>query len=138
MARGDPAGGSLDAVDPPAWGPAPHDATDLVARCYELRAKPLARFSIDDLRVMIGQQVGLPHLLPLALRRLQENPLAEGEYYPGDLLTAVLSVDEDFWWDHPDLWLEVNDVLDALEDSIRQLSGAIERFRHIVQTPERH
>jgi hypothetical protein len=44
----------------------------------------------------------------------------------------VLSVDEDFWWEHPDLWLDVSYLVDALDSTMCELSGAIERFRAIT------
>ncbi len=44
---------TLDTVDPPAWGPAPPDATLLIKRCHELRTKPLIDFTVEDLRIMI-------------------------------------------------------------------------------------
>jgi len=47
---------TLDTVDPPAWGPAPPDATPLTTRCHELRTKPLRDFTVEDLRIMIGEQ----------------------------------------------------------------------------------
>ena len=50
---------TLDTVDPPAWGPAPPDATLLIKRCHELRTKPLIDFTAEDLRIMFGQQVAL-------------------------------------------------------------------------------
>nr|WP_095876306.1 contact-dependent growth inhibition system immunity protein [Streptomyces sp. TLI_235] len=41
------------------------------------------------LRLLIGQGVGLPHLVPLALDLLERDPAAEGGLFPGDLLDAV-------------------------------------------------
>lgn len=35
--------------------------------------------------------------MPLAIKRLQSDPLAEGDYYPGDLLCAVLCVSPIYW-----------------------------------------
>ena len=40
---------SLDALDP-AVEFAPTDATTLMERCHELRAKPISDFSVEDLR----------------------------------------------------------------------------------------
>ena len=93
---------TLDTVDPPAWGPAPPDATLLIKRCHELRTKPLIDFTVEDLRIMIEQRVALDRLVPLALRRLKPEPLAQGDYYPGDLLASVLRVDTAFWERSPD------------------------------------
>jgi CDI immunity proteins len=58
---------TLDTVDPPAWGPAPPEATTLIKRCHELRTKPLIDFTDEDLRTMIDQRVALDRLVPLAL-----------------------------------------------------------------------
>ena len=61
----------------------------LVVTCHQLWRKPLNEFSIEDLRIMIGQQMGLEFLVPQALEILGREPLAEGELYRGDLLSAV-------------------------------------------------
>ena len=52
---------------------------------------------------MIGQNIGLDYLMPIAIEQLQRNPLAAGDFYPGDLLEKVLQVQADFWLTHPDL-----------------------------------
>lgn len=42
----------------------------------------------------------LPYLVPLAVQVLQDNPLADGAFFEGDLLEAVLKrPDEYFEWD---------------------------------------
>ncbi|WP_370418757.1 contact-dependent growth inhibition system immunity protein [Streptomyces sp. QH1-20] len=43
------------------------------------------------MRLLIGRDVGLAHLLPLALEVLRGDPMAEGDMYEGDLLSAVLT-----------------------------------------------
>jgi hypothetical protein len=75
--------------------------TDLVARCEALWDKPLQDFSIEDLRTVVGQQIGLPWVVPLALTQLTKNLFSEGGYYAGDLLTSVLRVESDYWQAHP-------------------------------------
>ena len=54
------------------------DNTFLVRRCAELRRKPLAEFTAENLRIMLGQEIGVPVLLPLAIQVLLREPLAEG------------------------------------------------------------
>lgn len=39
------------------WGDPEPDASSLVKRCTRLRRKPLAEFTADDLRVMLGQHI---------------------------------------------------------------------------------
>ena len=60
--------------------------------------------------MLIGQEIGVEHLMPLALEMLRENPLAEGDCYPGDLLVNVLSVTEVFWQQNPDWQAEVASI----------------------------
>jgi hypothetical protein len=68
-------------------------------------------FTVEDLRIMIGQKIGLLHLLPLAIKILKHDPLAEGDYYPGDLLTSVIRA-ESFLASFPDLLRSVLDLAD--------------------------
>jgi hypothetical protein len=84
----------IDGVD---RGDPPPDSSFLVRRCTELRRKPLDRFTVEDLRIMLGQQEAVPILLPLAVDMLTDNPLAEGDFYPGDLLLTVLRLPASTW-----------------------------------------
>src|ERR1700674_4972099 len=81
------------------WGEATYDS-DLVTECHRLRRVPLRDFKAEDLRIMIGQHIGLELLVPLALEQLREEPFAEGDYFPGDLLVSVLSANAGFWHAH--------------------------------------
>jgi hypothetical protein len=88
---------TIEEVEGSRWpDPAP-DATFLIRRCLELGRKPLGEFTTEDLRIMIGQQMALPVLLPLAVTVLADNPLAEGDFYPGDLLHAVVRLPQAAW-----------------------------------------
>jgi len=71
--------------------------------------------------VLIGQNIGLRWLIPLALERLIEDPLAEGDFFPGDLLCAVLRADEDYWRANPRLHSTVASIAE------KALSLAAER-----------
>lgn len=46
---------------------------------------------------MLGQEVGVHTLLPRAVQMLLEDPLVEGDYYPGDLLAVVLRLPDPAW-----------------------------------------
>ena len=122
---------TLDTVDPPAWGPAPPDATFLIKRCHELRTKPLRDFTVEDLRIMIGQQIALNRLVPLALDRLRIDPLSEGDGYPVDLLASVLRADATVWEWSPDLTVEMRKLAESLHerpDLDRELRELIRAF----------
>lgn len=69
----------------------------------------------EDLRVLLLQQESLDVLVPIALNHLEQNPLAEGDFYPGDLLTAVLKIPPANWQQHPDQRSRVSAVVRAVE-----------------------
>lgn len=93
---------SLQQLDGKDWGEPSYDS-HLVTECHRLRRVPLCEFTVEDLRIMIGQQFSLEYLIPLALEQLRAEPLAEGAFYPGDLLEAVLRAGGQFWQQYPEL-----------------------------------
>jgi hypothetical protein len=82
----------------------------LVTTVHRLRRVPLRQFGVEDLRIMIGQNIGLPYLVPLPIEQMRNDPFAEGDFYPGDLLKSLLTVDLDFWRDHPQWHREIRDI----------------------------
>lgn len=92
---------SLQQLDGQDWGEQTYDS-HLVTECYRLRRVPLSQFTVEDLRIMIGQHICLDYLMPLALEHLRADPFAEGAFYSGDSLLAVLRSGRDIWQQHPD------------------------------------
>ncbi len=121
---------TLDTVDPPAWGPAPPDAPALIKRCHELRIKPLRDLTVEDLRIMVGQQVALVRLVPMALERLRPDSQGEDDAYPADLLASVLSVDTAFWERSPDSDVELRKLVEGARERFNLAPG----LRELVET----
>jgi hypothetical protein len=105
---------TLEELEGEIWGKPPF-ASHLVRTCYALRKKPLKDFTTEDLRIKIGQDESLKYLLPLAIEVLQKNPFADGDYYEGDLLSAVLSVKKVFWNENPEFYNLIEVVLQKAE-----------------------
>ena len=78
-------------------------------------------FTVEDLRIMIGQQIGLQYLVPIALERLEIDPLAEGHCYRGDLLSTVISIDEPFWKARHDLVDRVREIVKRVRVALPDL-----------------
>lgn len=100
---------TLQELDGEDWGEPDFDSY-VVTNCHRLRHVPLKDFTVEDLRLVIGQKFSLEYLVPLALDRLEIDPLAEGAYFEGDLLMNVHRLPQDFWTAHPDLhgrWLKI-------------------------------
>ncbi|MFD7866445.1 contact-dependent growth inhibition system immunity protein [Streptomyces sp. NPDC057682] len=105
------------------------DSSRLVTTAHALRRRPIGELTVEDMRLLIGQHMGLPHLLPLALEVLRENPMAEGHMYEGDLLSAVLTRNPAIWAEFPELGRELNEIVSKLADLPPDLQRKVERFR---------
>ena len=106
---------TLEQIENHHWGNPPADATRLIKTVYDLRHKPVGAMDVEDLRVLLLQQESVDVLVPIALNHLEQNPLAEGDFYPGDLLTAVLKAPRAYWQQHPDQRSRVSAVITAVE-----------------------
>lgn len=104
---------SLQELENCDWGEPTYNS-HLVVTCYKLRHVPLKLFNIENLRIMIGQNIGLKFLVPLALKHLHSHPLAKGEFYPGDLLVALLRVETKFWNQYPDYCKEIHQIVQTV------------------------
>ncbi len=121
-------------MDPPAWGEPEYDSY-LVTTCHRLRRKPLRELSVEDLRILIGQRIGLLWLIPLAVEVLEAEPLAEGDFYPGDLLAAVLRVGPDFWVGEPEWYQRIRSVLSRIPAVPKELNEAVAAFHGSAADP---
>ena len=88
---------------------------------YKLCRTPLNLFDVEDLRFMIGQEIGLEYLIPIAIIELRNNLLAEGDFYEGDLLKNVLSIDKKYWSNN-------SKIKDDLLLIIKEAKSIIEEF----------
>ncbi|WP_393101813.1 contact-dependent growth inhibition system immunity protein [Streptomyces sp. LN325] len=124
---------SLDELERDPWQAPPPDATRLVATAHALRSRPVGTLTVEDLRLLISQDIGLPVLLPLAVEALHDNPLAEGHMYEGDLLCAVLIRTSTVWSTHPELARQLTVIVGALSGLSPDLRSQTERFVGAVQ-----
>jgi contact-dependent growth inhibition (CDI) system CdiI-like immunity protein len=107
----------LEGID---WGEPSYESS-LVITCHRLHKTPLKDFKVEDLRRMIGQQISLTYLAPLALRELCKCPYADGDLYEGALLNAVLGIEAAFWSQRPDLATELITLINGLSDQLVQM-----------------
>jgi hypothetical protein len=115
------------------WKPLePPYPTQLVGSCEKACATPLKDLSASQIRLLVSQKTGLEWLVPLALEILRDNPLIDATNYPGDLLQACLSVDQEFWSKHEGMWSELNGSLDNLDDAVEDLKPHRATFMRFV------
>ncbi|WP_433299204.1 contact-dependent growth inhibition system immunity protein [Actinoplanes sp. CA-030573] len=107
---------SLEEIEDERWGDPPADATRLVTTAYALRKRPVGALDAEGLRLLISQQIGLDTLVPVALDQVEQDPLAEGDFYAGDLLDALIRrVPDSYWQAHEDQRTRVRTVAQALD-----------------------
>lgn len=116
---------SLDELEGIVWGPPAYDS-HLVTNIHRLRRLPLKHYRLEDLRLMIGQQIGVDYLVPRALDHLEAHPLAAGDFYPRDLLASVVRLPKGFWSTHKQL----------IPRAIHAIDGALARVRKVDTSEE--
>lgn len=123
---------TLDQLEASDWGE-PTFSSYVVANSHRLRKKPPREFTPEDLRFMLGQQISLPILMPMALDLLEREPFASGDMYHGALLANALRIDPAFWSAHPGLWYRLNVVVADIDSMARtldeELRPAADAFR---------
>ncbi len=118
---------SLEQLENSKW-PERDLETRIQKRCHELRKIPLAGLQIEDLRLLIGQQIGLKYLVPVALEKLSTDPLAEGDLYPGDLLQSILAVDPAYWSNNKPQWTQLKTILEQHKDLLQDTGLKTDTF----------
>jgi hypothetical protein len=104
---------SLEQLENDFWKNEEEFPSGLVERCYQYRKIPLKDLAVEQLRILIGQNIGLQFLIPLAYEKLKENITAEGDTYPGDLLNAVVRSEKEFWKKNPLLHKAMTELINT-------------------------
>lgn len=120
---------SLESLENNTWPVLSSDeGSYLIKTGNSLRKKQLQDFTTEDLRIMIGQEIGLCFLMPLAIETLTDNLFAEGDMYEGDLLKNVLDVDTKFWDDNKNYWQQVYEIIKDRRQEITNKKFDISKF----------
>lgn len=110
---------SIEKLENEIWPETKHDS-NLVKRCHLLRKIPIEKLTIEDLRILIGQQIGLKFLVSIAIEKLTENILAEGDFYPGDLLNSVTGIDKKYWEENWEQRIMLSAIIKNNQDSLQE------------------
>lgn len=122
---------SLESLEKKTWPTlSSNEASYLINTCNSLRKKQLQDFTTEDLRIMIGQGIGLYFLMPLAIEILKDNLFAEGDYYEGDLLKSVLDVDTNFWDENENYWQQLNELIKTRRQEIKKIKFDLSKFEN--------
>lgn len=112
---------SIETLESQNYGDLATASTSLVEKCLQYVKIPVGELSVEQLRLLIGQEIGLPYLIPLALEILEKDILAEGDFYEGDLLKNVTTVGVDFWNENPEYHAQLKSLISKNLSNIDQL-----------------
>ncbi|WDT87881.1 contact-dependent growth inhibition system immunity protein [Alteromonas sp. 009811495] len=107
----------------------PDFKSSLVVACHQLRKIPLKDLSPENLRLLIGQEIGLNYLVPIALDILEKDLLASGDMYDGDLLCSVARIKSDFWDSNEGLKARALDLTSSITSALETLKEADDLFK---------
>jgi hypothetical protein len=130
-------GPTLHDLEDDDWGEPTYDS-HLVRTVHALRRKQIADFDVEDLRIMLGQSVGVSHLIPLALTHLERDPFVSGHFYPGDLLGVVMAIDAEYWRSHVIEATRIGRVVDRARALLEGRTETEEIKTHLRRLMEAH
>lgn len=125
---------TLTEIEGDDWGRPPYGSY-VVTTCHSLRKKPLNELSDEEIRLAIGQQMSLQYLVPIALERLAENPLAGGDLYEGALYSAVLRTDPAYWQEKPQQWEKANELGEIVVGAVGDRKLRREHQEFVIARP---
>lgn len=111
---------SLETLENNKWPDEKEYVSGLIKRCHEYRKIPVGQLNTGQLRTLIGQQIGLKYLIPVAIDLLENDILVEGDFYPGDLLEAVLKADLKFWNQNKNHRAQILELVEKNIDKIEE------------------
>lgn len=85
-------------------------STPLVEWIRRSWKKPLSSLTDEEIGRLIVQRYGTPYILDLVWIKLQRDPLFEGGYYPGDVLSNLIRWEKEDWNDRPEYEAELKSL----------------------------
>jgi hypothetical protein len=111
---------TLEQLENEIW-PEPDVHTSLIDTCHRLRKIPIDSLRAGDIRMLLGQRIGVRHLAPRAIEILNADPMLDASFFPGDLLAAVLSADDNRYRGFPKLRNQLVSIVSRASRSISEL-----------------
>ncbi|EDP70762.1 hypothetical protein FBALC1_08383 [Flavobacteriales bacterium ALC-1] len=110
---------SIEQLENDYWTEPNEFTSGLVATCHMYRKIPIDELTIEQLRLLISQKVGLKHIIEIGISELDKNILAEGDFYEGDLLMAISNVQSEFWNENKTEFLTFKNIVERNSELIK-------------------
>lgn len=116
------------------WEPIDQNSaeTPLMANVIRASKKPLNELSAYEIGMLVVQHYGYPYLLDLLWPKIEADPLFDGGYYPGDVLSNLIRGDAAIWTGRE----QYRDRLPALyQRALARPLDECDAFRDSLQLP---
>lgn len=114
---------SLEQLENDFWSESMEFPSSVVINCHKYRKIPLKDLTIEQIRLLISQKIGLEYLVEIAFEKLDENILAEGDYFEGDLLEVVSRIPNEYWTENPNNFQKLRQMLESKSVEIKNQIG---------------
>ena len=95
-----------------------HETKEMIDCIHLYNDKILDDYLPYDIMKMVKQNICNEEMVPLALDIIRHNEMIKVDKYAGDMLTALVSVDKDYWTTHQSQKKEVELILTRVKDVI--------------------
>ena len=123
---------SIEQLENDYWPSPDESSSGLVINCHKNRKIPLRELTNEQLRLLISQKIGIEYLTELALEKLEENVLVEGDIYEGDLLEAVSRIPIEFWSEKAEELKKLDRLVESNSGKLRDEMGE-KQFARIAE-----
>lgn len=107
--------------------------TPLVAAIFKSWKKPLDQLTDEEIGRLIVQHDGYPFVLDLVWPKLEANPLFEGGYYPGDVLSNLIRADRRIWAERPEYGPRLHELY---QRALKRPEDENDAFRESLNCPD--
>ncbi|REE07669.1 hypothetical protein DFQ09_11216 [Winogradskyella pacifica] len=120
---------SIEQLENDYWKEQSEFPTNLIKRCFEYRKIKVSELTIEQIRLLISQKIGIEFLIGIALEKLEQNIIVEGDLYEGDLLDSVSKVPTEFWNKNSTEFLNFKNIFESNKEKILSELGEKEYNR---------
>lgn len=110
---------SIEQLENHYWTKPIEFTSGLVVNCHKYRKIPINELTIEQLRLLISQKIGLKHIISIGISELDKNILAEGDFYEGDLLMSISTLPTEFWNENKAEFLTFKNVVERNSELIK-------------------
>lgn len=131
---------SIEQLENDYWKESTEFPSGMVENCYSYRKIPINELTIEQLRLLISQKIGLKYLVRLGIEKLENNVLAEGDFYEGDLLVAISNLPTEYWKENQSEFRALENIVERNSDLIKKELGEkkFDRIKERIKASAQH